>query len=953
MGIEAKISCGYLIVDGIDSATGLSLEIVSGRNTYISKMSDVSEHDKIRNETARDSNKRLGNRSHEAAAGIYEIWYPVVDIRLDDTITGVLRLTGAGTCTLNRMFTTDVADGAKEISVPAAVLEHWENILITRGNVECASFCLRKSLNNDCTHIAIKLLSDNWSGVARLRGVDGAVSWESGMLVHVGNRVLSGTGDSGALKDTLDYILRCQVKKPDSIFHNGLYLFYDHDAKTYRCPSWIWTWGTAIHLLLEANKIDGLRAEYASGQLLQAAREIGDASLRFQKTDNSSHPAHGLVTCRVDYDARLKGGYMEFLSPPDSLFLAGWGWMPLYAATGDERYLNATKLLVTETARILKQNTDIIEQDYMIPAEEWKDWILDEAGFGMKGIAALFAADPNLLWQRIGKEYIEQCLSIFEREDGLWDRMWTRSTATITKTEYHTRGAGWAMEGLLSAYELLRDTRYLEKAAKMADCLIQHQNTDGSWSFEFDKKPEAYGRSEKGTAYWANLLYRLNDFRPQPRYAQAAQRALDWCVANQYRGADCDGFGGVIGRTPHSGVVYRRFFDLSCTYTSAFFGEALILCMNRSEQADSAYVDDILGKVKTKIGAMLKRWTNKIPYMSKDGAYTADLRQSDIAWWTNGFWAGILWQMYHATGDRAYRAEAEKTEVWLDAAFQAYTDLHHDVGFMWLHSAVANYRETSSVASKARGLHAAGILAGRYNPAGRFIRAWNEDKPGWIIIDCMMNLPLLYWATEETGDPRFAWVAKEHADTAAQYLVKESGGCNHIAVLDEMDGRLIETKGGQGFENGSTWSRGTAWGLYGFALSYRHTKDTRYLHIAKRLADYFISRVSATGFVSLCDFDGPASPVIWDTSASAVAACGLLELAAWTKEGNFYKTAATKIIHALTQRFCDWDIERDGILSHSTVAYHDEGGRHVSLIYGDFFLIEAILRLNGRGMFAW
>ena len=132
------------------------------------------------------------------------------------------------------------------------------------------------------------------------------------------------------------------------------------------------------------------------------------------------------------------------------------------------------------------------------------------------------------------------------------------------------------MEGLLSSYKLLEDIVYLQKAEKMARAMMSYQNEDGSWYFKFDRGAEHTGISEKGTAYWSGLLYRLYDATQNPEYREAARKALDWCVENQYLGEDSDGWGGIIGRTPSSGIIYRRFFDLSCTYTSVFFADALV-----------------------------------------------------------------------------------------------------------------------------------------------------------------------------------------------------------------------------------------------------------------------------------------------------------------------------------------------------------------------------------------
>ena len=199
-------------------------------------------------------------------------------------------------------------------------------------------------------------------------------------------------------------------------------------------------------------------------------------------------------------------------------------------------------------------------------------------------------------------------------------------------------------------------------------------------------------------------------------------------------------------------------------------------------------INNIYENLEKKIEAECKRMENKIPYWTEDGIYQQDYAEKDIYWWTNGFWSGILWQLYHATQKELYLNTARKNEELLDKALHGFTGLHHDTGFMWLHSAVADYRLTGSQEALVRGLTAASVLAGRYNPVGKFIRAWNpdcveegEDCTGWIIVDSMMNIPLLYWASQITGDPRFSQIAVNHADTVASCLVRDDGSCGHIA----------------------------------------------------------------------------------------------------------------------------------------------------------------------------
>ncbi len=372
---------------------------------------------------------------------------------------------------------------------------------------------------------------------------------------------------------------------------------------------------------------------------------------------------------------------------------------------------------------------------------------------------------------------------------------------------------------------------------------------------------------------------------------------------------------------------------------------------------DAAWAKATVSRLIDRFAAERDRVGSKIPYIAEEGAYKKDMSATpeDLIWWTNGFWPGILWQCFGATGDAAFADVARGVEDKLDGAFDRYTGLHHDVGFMWLLSAVADYRLTGNERSQARGLHAAHLLAGRYNPRGKFIRSWNRDRSGWVIVDSMMNIPLLYWASDTIGDPRFTYVAEDHADTIMAKTVRDDGSCNHIIVLDPANGDLLETPAGQGYAPGSSWSRGQAWALYGFALSYRHTGEERYLATAKRVASYFASQVALTGDVALLDFRQPAEPVYWDALAGCIAACGMLEIARSCEgtERADWITWAIRILKATDERFCDWDIEHDGVVTMCSGAYWSEKDRHVPMVYADYYFLEAMLRLVGKDTLLW
>lgn len=327
-------------------------------------------------------------------------------------------------------------------------------------------------------------------------------------------------------------------------------------------------------------------------------------------------------------------------------------------------------------------------------------------------------------------------------------------------------------------------------------------------------------------------------------------------------------------------------------------------------------LEELFLKIEKKLEAECMRLGDKIPYMARDGKYGQDMRDVNLSWWTNGFWAGMLWQMYKETKNPVFRETARKTEEEFDLALDQYEGLHHDVGFQFLHTAVADYRLTGWNRARVRGLHGANLLAGRYNPVGRYIRAWNKDMAGWMIVDSLMNLLLLYWAGEELQDSQYTDIAREHTDTALKVLLRPDGSCNHIAIFNPKTGELIKTPGGQGYGENSSWARGQAWALYGLALAYLHTNDHRYLDGAKQAAHYFIAQISVTGYVSFVDFRAPEEPVYWDTTAAACGACGLLQLAETVPEleRGFYYENAYRILRVLEEKHCCWDCERDGIL---------------------------------------
>lgn len=381
--------------------------------------------------------------------------------------------------------------------------------------------------------------------------------------------------------------------------------------------------------------------------------------------------------------------------------------------------------------------------------------------------------------------------------------------------------------------------------------------------------------------------------------------------------------------------------------------------MNTELLGSNPWAEEIWKKIEKKLLRTASAVGDKFfPYTTKNGTFINPYDDELPEWWTDGFWIGILWMMYEVTQKPMYREYAEKLEEKLDATIEDFESLHHDVGFMWLLSSVANYRLTGNKKSRKRGLHMANVLAGRFNPNGNFIRAWNnkteeDHNTGWAIIDSMMNIPLLYWASDETKDPRFREIAMRHADTLMKYAVRADGSVKHIMEFNPETGEYQKNHQGQSYAEDGSWTRGQAWAMYGFVLSYLHTGKEEYLDTAKRVAHYFIANIQEDS-IPPCDFRSPQTPVYKDTTAGACAACALLEIGRVVPEyeKRIYEYAAMKILKAMEEKYCDWSEQEDSIVQCGTEAYHF-GEKNIPIIYADYYFIEAILKLKGDFMLFW
>ncbi|SDZ55991.1 unsaturated chondroitin disaccharide hydrolase [Evansella caseinilytica] len=372
-----------------------------------------------------------------------------------------------------------------------------------------------------------------------------------------------------------------------------------------------------------------------------------------------------------------------------------------------------------------------------------------------------------------------------------------------------------------------------------------------------------------------------------------------------------------------------------------------------------SWVDEAWEQVLNKVGRTSKRIGAAFPHASQGGVYVLERPH----WWTAGFWPGLLWLLYRDSGEESFRQLAEACEEKLDQVIEDFFTLDHDIGFMWTLTSLTRYRLLGGERSRKRALLAATLLLGRFNAAGQYIRAWNpwtegEDNTGWAIIDCCMNLPLLFWAAEETGDPRFKVAAQLHADTVVRHFIRDDGSVRHIVRFDSESGEVAEFLGGQGYSAESAWSRGTAWALYGLALCYNYTGKKEYLFASQQVAHFFVAHLPEDS-VPHWDFRLPAGvSAVRDSSAGAIGACGLVLLGRLVpaSEADVYRGAGEKILRSLYENYGVWEAvarnDEEGLLLHGTSHFPSGSNVDVPLIYGDYYFVEGLAMLKGAsGLF--
>lgn len=363
-----------------------------------------------------------------------------------------------------------------------------------------------------------------------------------------------------------------------------------------------------------------------------------------------------------------------------------------------------------------------------------------------------------------------------------------------------------------------------------------------------------------------------------------------------------------------------------------------------------------LSEARKKIDANLDVFETVFPaHSSVNNVYAAVDHTNGC--WTQGFWTGILWLTYDLTGDEKYRRVAEKQVLTFKERIEKHMGVdHHDMGFLYTPSCVAAYKLTGNEDAKAAAIMAADNLMRRYQEKGEFLQAWGEfgaPENYRLIIDCLLNIPLLYWASEVTGDKKYEEIAFKHFKTTAKVIMREDNSTFHTYYFDPETGAPTKGVTAQGYSDGSCWARGQAWGIYGPMMTYMYKKNPEAIEFFKRASDYFLSHLPED-FIAYWDMVFTSGDEERDSSAAAIAACGLIEGAVATGEEK-YMNAAKNMVNSLIDGYlANQDPKSNGILLHGVYTKPGKCGVDECNIWGDYFYMEALARLiKGRDFRAY
>lgn len=326
-------------------------------------------------------------------------------------------------------------------------------------------------------------------------------------------------------------------------------------------------------------------------------------------------------------------------------------------------------------------------------------------------------------------------------------------------------------------------------------------------------------------------------------------------------------------------------------------------------------------------------------------------RKATAEEWCSGFWPGILWMDYSYTHDSIVAQAAEGyTAALKSCVYRSVYD--HDLGFITFCSFGKGYEQNHNATYRQTLLDAADSLATLFRPLVGTILSWPRNVKMFgghnTIMDNMMNLDLLFWASRHGGNPLLYDIAVTHAKTTMKHHFRPDGGCYHVAVYDTLTGDFIKGVTHQGYADNSTWARGQGWAVYGYTMVYRYTHEKVFLDFAQKVANYYLSRLPEGDLIPKWDFDDPDPKAPKDASAACVVADALLELQQYVggQKGQQYREKAVEMLRQLSSPEYFSGKRNDAFLLHST-GHHPAGSEiDASIVYADYYYLEALLRLR-------
>lgn len=333
--------------------------------------------------------------------------------------------------------------------------------------------------------------------------------------------------------------------------------------------------------------------------------------------------------------------------------------------------------------------------------------------------------------------------------------------------------------------------------------------------------------------------------------------------------------------------------------------------------------------------------------------------------WTAGFWPGMIWTSYAASGDKDFlKAGKIQTILFRERVDSDFSMQSHDIGFLFSLSAVADYKLTADEFAKETAIKAAYRLTEMYREVPGIIQRGgnvddlNDPFTGVFIVDCMNNVPLLFWAHEQTGDRFLYDVAYSHMEKSVSSIIKEDGRVVQHGIADVVSGEIVSDSSrsqGKGGDD-AAWARGQAWAISGLPIAYSYTKDERFLEAAKRTIFYFLDRMPSD-LIANWDLYYTDDDSQRDTSASAIAVCGMLELTRYLPDGDgdkaIIESAAHRILESLTNGYLTrGEPDNMGLLNAGVYCYNWKGTDEPN-IFGDYYYMEALYRVLGQYKRFW